>query len=527
MNKIDNKIETTKLHGAKYQDIFNSETLNLIISVIVILFLILLINSMVQTKSLNNDTITHDGFLSRAEFSEFLVYADDITRMNSTIVDGIFYVKDLDDIYAIIKNAKINNKQISVRGQFHTMGGHTIVQNGYVIDTKYLNNMYYNHNSQTVSAQCGATWGDLILYLNQFGMSPMIMQSYCTFSVGGTISVNAHGITSDYAMYESVVSITLINHNCKLVTITPNSELFSLVIGGYGLFGIIYEVTLKVVRNVKMTTDFNKLNIYEFKNYYEKILTDPHVEVKIARIDITNYDYINLYTFRKSATELNEKIISKLDKHPKEMSRISKLLYKWILPTHIIQKFRFGFEEIMQMPLDCNGEDRNLLVYESALPMAQLYEPIIKVDDTFILQEYFIPHDNFIKWMELIKFYLQIKSNQYTLLNITIRYVKHDTVTFLKYAYTNMFAFVFYFRIKRCYQADEELKWLHNILTQITLSLNGTFYLPYRHHYSDEQLNKAYPMINDFFNKKLKYDPRNVFSNLWYERYNSASANNI
>lgn len=63
-----------------------------------------------------------------------------------------------------------------MRGQSHTMGGHILAPGGFLIDTKYLNSMHCDPTSQTVSVGPGATWGDLIKYLNDFGMSPMIMQ---------------------------------------------------------------------------------------------------------------------------------------------------------------------------------------------------------------------------------------------------------------------------------------------------------------------------------------------------------------
>lgn len=35
------------------------------------------------------------------------------------------------------------------------------------------------------------------------------------------------------------------------------------------------------------------------------------------------------------------------------------------------------------------------MLYESAVPLARLYSPLLKNDDTFILQEYFIPKEKF------------------------------------------------------------------------------------------------------------------------------------
>jgi FAD/FMN-containing dehydrogenase len=82
------------------------------------------------------------------------------------------------------------------------MGGHTIAKDGYVIDCGKLNSMSCpDEATGDVTVGPGTQWHDLIRHLNAFGRSPMTLQSYSTFSVGGSVSVNAHGITNDSAMY--------------------------------------------------------------------------------------------------------------------------------------------------------------------------------------------------------------------------------------------------------------------------------------------------------------------------------------
>lgn len=51
------------------------------------------------------------------------------------------------------------------------------------------------------------------------------------------------------------------------------------------------------------------------------------------------------------------------------------------------QKVRYFVEDVQQRPLDWSGEsDRNLLMYESAQPLAELYEPLVHLNVTFVLQ---------------------------------------------------------------------------------------------------------------------------------------------
>jgi FAD/FMN-containing dehydrogenase len=64
----------------------------------------------------------------------------------------------------------------------------------------------------------------------------------------GTLSVNAHGITSDDAIVTSVLSLRVILWDGKIVVCSrkKNTELFSLVIGGYGLFGILFFILFRL-----------------------------------------------------------------------------------------------------------------------------------------------------------------------------------------------------------------------------------------------------------------------------------------
>ena len=81
------------------------------------------------------------------------------------------------------------------------------MRGGVVLDMCYVNSVQIDAASSTATVGSGATWADVIVAANQFGKTPRTLQSYCSFSVGGTLSVNGHGITSDYCVAESGVCI--------------------------------------------------------------------------------------------------------------------------------------------------------------------------------------------------------------------------------------------------------------------------------------------------------------------------------
>lgn len=92
----------------------------------------------------------------------------------------------------------------------------------------------------------------VIPYLDAPGRSVAIMQSNDSFSVGGSISVNCHGWQLDRPpIIDSVESFRLLTADGEIrqCSRSENVELFALVPGGYGLFGVILDVRLRVVPN--------------------------------------------------------------------------------------------------------------------------------------------------------------------------------------------------------------------------------------------------------------------------------------
>src|SRR5260370_38250657 len=77
------------------------------------------------------------------------------------------------------------------------MGGQTFVKDGVVLDMRGFNQMRLDKEHKILNVQAGATWKQAQQLLDCEGLAVKAMQSINIFSVGGTLSVNAHGIASD------------------------------------------------------------------------------------------------------------------------------------------------------------------------------------------------------------------------------------------------------------------------------------------------------------------------------------------
>lgn len=233
-----------------------------------------------------------------------------------------------------------------------------------------------------------------------------------------------------------------------------------------------------------------------------------------------------MFIFRQEAATTGT--VADLSDEARVMHPRQHLIYTYLAQHRLFRRLRFALEKFLARPLDLSfSTDRNTTMYESAKPMARLYQPLVFYNDTFILQEYFIPKEFFQKWYQNLKLILKKHYEHLFILNLTIRFVKNDQTTYLSYTKKqDCYAFVFYFRIQRNEQGEQQAKELHQKLIQLTFECQGTFYLPYRQHYSYEQMSIAYPMISKFFQKKCFYDPIELFSNDWYEHYRQEKSPN-
>lgn len=135
-----------------------------------------------------------------------------------------------------------------------------------------------------------------------------------------------------------------------------------------------------------------------------------------------------------------------------------------------------------------------------------------------ILHEYFIPIDKAQSFITALK--TVVPKRGQNLLNVTIRHVKADPDSLLSYAREESLAFVLLFSQSEGALAEEAMEQCTHELIDEALKLNGTFYLPYRRHYTKEQLVNGYPSLEEFKKVKRESDPKLIFQNRLWESFN-------
>jgi FAD/FMN-containing dehydrogenase len=138
--------------------------------------------------------------------------------------------------------------------------------------------------------------------------------------------------------------------------------------------------------------------------------------------------------------------------------------------------------------------------------------------DTDILHEYFIPRSEFVPFVDDLRKVL--RDSDANLLNASVRIV-HQENNFLTYAPEPAFSVVLYINQTIDDDGNRRMRRLTEQLIDLTIAHKGRFFLPYQLYYSKEQLKQSYPQIDAFFAAKRKYDPAEIFSSTFYQKYAS------
>ena len=136
--------------------------------------------------------------------------------------------------------------------------------------------------------------------------------------------------------------------------------------------------------------------------------------------------------------------------------------------------------------------------------------------ETDILQEYFIPRDQFVPFVDGLREI--VRTRQVNLLNASIRVV-HKEDNFLNYAPQDAFSVVLYINQQTDEAGNAKMRQVTSEFIDLSNRVKGRFFLPYQLYYSQAQLKQAYPEIEAFFAAKRQYDPDQMLTNTFYEKF--------
>jgi len=452
---------------------------------------------------------------------------NDASCLNKTEIYGVVEVRSVDDIAKTLAFARDNKLSVTTAGVRHSMGGQAFRKGGIVLDMRTFNKIVLNESSRSVTVQPGATWHDIQNALHP-RFAVRAMQSTDIFSVGGSISVNAHGMDHQAgALAKAIKSmkVMLADGSVKMVSPTENKELFDLVVGGYGLFGVIVEAELDIADNLVYQTGRRVLDYKEFPALFSgEIEKDRNIGLMYGHLSTAPSSFLKemlLYTYTKvDGSDFNRQPLGevsgvKLRRLTVNLSKQGSLFQeiKWLSEKHIEHRM----ENCTVTRAQAIGSAEACLVNRNdpmhdSVPYLRNSLP----DDTDILHEYFIPRSQFVSFVDGMRKIMT--DNKTNLLNASVRVV-HQEGNFLTYSPEPAFSLVLYINQTTDEEGNRQMKKTTEQLIDLTIAHKGRFFLPYQLYYSRDQLKQSYPQIDAFFAAKRKFDPDGLFTNTFHQKY--------
>lgn len=447
----------------------------------------------------------------------------DVARLLPARVERVASAPDVAQLQTVLREARERGLKVSISGSRHSQGGHTYTAGGVVLDMRAFNHVRdVDTTALTITVESGATWDEVQRALAPHRMAIKVMQSSNIFTVGGTLSANAHGRDIDVTQVVEVVdSFHLLLASGEVVSVsrTLNPELFSLVIGGYGMYGVILDVTLRVTRDELYEQRAVSLDYKDFPRYFfETVKRDSQVVLMLARpsIDPDPASFLReivVVTWRRAkagstgAFALTEEAHVRRDRFFFGLSRKfdwAKAL-RWSLQKKV--ELGTGAARIVS---------RNNSMRPPLAPLEFLSYHSSR--DTDIIQEYYVPVENFVPFVD--KFREILIAGKLNVLSSTVRYVTPNATPVLAYAPERpAFAIIQMSNVGFAAEAQAHAEGVTRKLVDAAIQYDGTYYLTYQLYPTPEQLHRAYPRAAFAFERKRFYDPNEMFTSQFYQKY--------
>jgi FAD/FMN-containing dehydrogenase len=448
---------------------------------------------------------------------------DDASRLNATPVlrhwrptrvTGAAWIEAL---RAELKAAAAERRPVAVGAARHSMGGQALIRDGVAmtLDVKPDAEAWIDVDraARTYRVAAGARWRQVIAALDPPGFSPAVMQSNHDFGVGGTLSVNAHGWPVPYGPFGATVrSFRLMSASGDVLACSPaeNAELFGLVAGGYGLFGVVLDVDVAMVENTLLAPTYELMPAAQVGPRLATGATqDANVRMAYGRLAVDARRFLRealLITFRPTPGAPPPVASGGL------FVTLSREIFRAQIGSDRAKRVRWYAETVAGPKASSGIASRNRLLNEPVANLAGRDR-----GRTDILHEYFLPADGLEPFLAACR--TAILASRQDLLNVTLRYVREDRISRLPYARGDRVAAVMLFSQAMDRADEEDMTAMTQRLIDAALEAGGSFYLPYRLHARRDQVLRAYPRLEEVVARKRHYDPRLLFQNMMWQRY--------
>lgn len=451
------------------------------------------------------------------------------SQLNATDMRRVVTPRAVAEIQQAITVVREEGASLSIAGGRHAMGGQQFLDGGVLLDAGGLNRILdLDAERGLVRVEAGILWDDLVRGLremqqdNERRWSVVQKQTGADrLSIGGALAANGHGRGLTYKpIVQDVESFEMLDASGTLLhcSRTDNPELFSLAIGGYGLFGVIYAVTLRLMPAHRVRRAVEITSIERLESLFRERIAEGFT-----------YGDFQYRTDEASPGFLRDGVMSCYIPVPGDdtltseapLNLLSEQDWRGLLYLSHADKAR-AFDEYAAFYMSTNGQTYDSDTFQLSQYIDDYHQELGRsmnstVKCTETITELYVPLPSLADFMDAAA--TELRERKANVIYGTIRLIEQDDETFLNWARQPYACIVFNLHVEHTESGIAHTADSLRALIDLASERGGSYFLTYNKFATPEQLLRCYPQFPEFLAKQRQYDSGGIFSNDWLRAY--------
>lgn len=448
------------------------------------------------------------------------------SKLNPTYVAGVEKISSLRRLTRTIEAARREGRSVCITGGRHAMGGQQFATDSRMLDLRSLDRVIgFDADKGIVEVEAGIQWPALLKFLlksQKRHSAPWTFAQKQTganrFCLGGALASNIHSRGLRMKPFiADIDSFVLVNADGepRVCSREENRDLFALAVGGYGLFGPIYSLRLRLIRRRKLRRVVEMIFLEQLLPAFNRRIEDAFLygDFQYA-IDPASDDFMRKGIFSCYQPVDEDAFMPARRKLPRQNWR--DLVYAaHANPARAFAEYSKYYQET-------SGQ-----IYWSDLHQFSNYLDDYHLDAdrrlgekqpaTEIITEICVPRPGLVRFMEEAR--EDFRRNRVQVIYGAIRLIERDDESFLAWAREPYACVIFNLHTVHTSEGIGRSAAAFRRLIDMAIRLGGSFYLTYHRFASREQVEACYPQFTEFLRLKWKHDPAEMFQSDWYRHY--------
>ena len=449
------------------------------------------------------------------------------SQLNPTRVERIEVPGTLEQVQALVRTARRTGKGISICGGRHAMGAQQFGTDTILADGRGLNRIVrLDREKGLLEVESGIQWPALVEQCLAMQRGPAqqwgIAQKQTgadRLTMGGTLAANGHGRGLKMKPFVGdVESFVLVDAqgNVRNCSRAENAELFKLVAGGYGLFGIVTSMTLRLTPRRKVERVVEVIQVDGLMAEFDKRIAagflygDFQFSIDDASDDFLRRGVFSCYRPAPADAVVPETQKELADKDWRDLLYLahadkSKAFTRYA-DYYLSTSGQIYWSDTHQMSIYPDGYHRPLDQQMGAKSAA-----------TEIITEIYVPRARLADFLDEAR--QDFRKSWVSAIYGTIRLIERDTDSFLAWAREPWACTIFNLHTTHTTAGIEQSAAAFRRLIEMAIRRGGSYFLTYHKYATRRQVEACYPQFAEFLRLKKKYDPEERFKSDWYRHY--------